>query len=224
MGSPPRVRGKVYRCLDVHAAGRITPACAGKSLQIVSQTRCDRDHPRVCGEKAPSSASARPFSGSPPRVRGKERVNLEHGAEVGITPACAGKREIRQGNHYRERDHPRVCGEKMNCLHMGTSSLGSPPRVRGKALFEPVQDIDRGITPACAGKSFPAALARLGAEDHPRVCGEKNMSCSPLLIHSGSPPRVRGKDVHADLVNARPGITPACAGKRRTAGGGNRAA
>ena len=72
-----------------------------------------------------------------------------------------------------------------------------------------------GITPACAGKSFPAVLHFGLVEDHPRVCGEKSDAVSvpafalgsprvcgekkadiTLMLRGwGSPPRVRGKAI-----------------------------
>ena len=51
-GSPPRMRGKVFSvALDFLVSG-ITPAYAGKSRIFIVNNKSDRDHPRVCGEKA----------------------------------------------------------------------------------------------------------------------------------------------------------------------------
>ena len=50
-GSPPRMRGKVSSSVVSPVSMRITPAYAGKSLQVRSQARRLQDHPRVCGEK-----------------------------------------------------------------------------------------------------------------------------------------------------------------------------
>ncbi len=50
-GSPPRVRGKAYRYCDSGQAGGITPACAGKRNRRRGGGVCQKDHPRVCGEK-----------------------------------------------------------------------------------------------------------------------------------------------------------------------------
>ena len=51
--------------------------------------------------------------------------------------------------------------------------MGSPPRVRGKALSAALLFRLCRITPACAGKSaFPPQNGH-GFKDHPRVCGEK---------------------------------------------------
>ena len=52
LGSPPRMRGKVYAGF-AHGTGRgITPAYAGKSASIHAAAQRYGDHPRVCGEKA----------------------------------------------------------------------------------------------------------------------------------------------------------------------------
>ena len=50
-GSPPRVRGKDAQAKELKEHGRITPACAGKSITHACRDRRGWDHPRVCGEK-----------------------------------------------------------------------------------------------------------------------------------------------------------------------------
>ena len=86
--------------------------------------------------------------------------------------------------------------------------------MRGKAQnFFPCR-YGRGITPACAGKRWPATWPVSGASDHPRVCGEKSQTAGERARHTGSPPRVRGKGRNRAVAEARNGITPACAGKR----------
>ena len=50
----------------------------------------------------------------------------------GITPACAGKRPIKQLSDIEWQDHPRVCGEKVRDFAALVKKDGSPPRVRGK--------------------------------------------------------------------------------------------
>ena len=76
LGSPPRVRGKVRLPSHKSAPLRITPACAGKRLSDREKKIIERDHPRVCGEKHQRAAWMRRPEGSPPRVRGKGRVNI----------------------------------------------------------------------------------------------------------------------------------------------------
>ena len=73
-GSPPRVRGKVHRFSLSCPAHGITPACAGKSNVPALVQVHDQDHPRVCGEKKKMNARKDKHMGSPPRVRGKDRL------------------------------------------------------------------------------------------------------------------------------------------------------
>ncbi len=72
-----------------------------------------------------------------------------------------------------QQDHPRVCGEKQLGKNATDYTLGSPPRVRGKVSVDEVNVFHGGITPACAGKRRGALCTHSCAQDHPRVCGEK---------------------------------------------------
>ena len=51
LGSPPRVRGEEQWAQRASPVFRITPACAGRSVDRVVQLELREDHPRVCGEK-----------------------------------------------------------------------------------------------------------------------------------------------------------------------------
>ena len=85
--------------------------------------------------------------------------------------------------------------------------------MRGKAFLAERWHSVIGITPAYAGKRQELLSCRMNRKDHPRVCGEKGSSTFWSRNHSGSPPRMRGKeggDLFAAVVD---GITPACAGK-----------
>ena len=154
-GSPPRVRGKGWRTVAEALMIGITPACAGKSRLQGSNLQLPGDHPRVCGEKNPSSRTVQDVEGSPPRVRGKGLHVRQYLCCVGITPACAGKSGLQGGAAPRLRDHPRVCGEKASGGCGYSCPAGSPPRVRGKvSIFRKPFGVLR-ITPACAGKRVP---------------------------------------------------------------------
>ena len=170
----------------------------------------------MCGEKARPAHHVRLKRGSPPRVRGKVAdivVVVLHG---GITPACAGKRPACRKQTLPTGDHPRVCGEKLRLPSRKCSSVGSPPRVRGKALAIKSRRLEGRITPACAGKSPFFVEFKIVYRDHPRVCGEKLHGRHVLMAEEGSPPRVRGKGLAVCKILISVGITPACAGKRRT--------
>ena len=193
--SPPRMRGKVvvHGCVVLDVG--ITPAYAGKSPPAKRKNPAIWDHPRVCGEKIPSSLNWPMFLGSPPRVRGKAAVRGWLRATEGITPACAGKSQTTRRVFPVLRDHPRVCGEKPQSYRQPCSAMGSPPRVRGKVGHALASSSMRGITPACAGKRPAPEKTLPGFGDHPRVCGEKRPMSWPSMRPRGSPPRVRGKGV-----------------------------
>ncbi len=112
LGSPPRVRGKATIAVSRSVRVRITPACAGKSVIIISEGIIMKDHPRVCGEKCSNSEPNNCHLGSPPRVRGKATIAVSRSVRVRITPACAGKSPSDFLPIREIMDHPRVCGEK----------------------------------------------------------------------------------------------------------------
>ena len=167
------MRGKVVVCFTASVIFRITPAYAGKSRASGAVHHDGRDHPRVCGEKQPCCFEICHTTGSPPRMRGKAALRLTENPCRGITPAYAGKSPAALVARARLMDHPRVCGEKHKLAHNPVREGGSPPRMRGKAIFAQFWAKWLRITPAYAGKR--ARLFRLFAPtgDHPRVCGEK---------------------------------------------------
>ena len=112
LGSPPRVRGKVKNATGIDAFSGITPACAGKRFVWFGLTPDGQDHPRVCGEKSKTLRGLMHFLGSPPRVRGKDILGSPLVRGERITPACAGKSNVRLAVDGFSEDHPRVCGEK----------------------------------------------------------------------------------------------------------------
>ena len=188
------MRGKVRaQCVQRDCVG-ITPAYAGKRDLFPAGKTAPRDHPRMCGEKRPLARWAILPPGSPPRMRGKGYDVVSRLCRVRITPACAGKRDKTGWTTTCPRDHPRMCGEK---LEPGAGRLwpgGSPPRMRGKVTLQDVPCDSVGITPAYAGKSFLVNLAAQPRGDHPRMCGEKALVRVSMCTHVGSPPHVRGKD------------------------------
>ena len=170
----PRMCGeKPERLFGAGDRSWITPACAGKSTGCQNRRQSVQDHPRMCGEKQRSAESVTIPMGSPPHVRGKDRLWQKRFHEVGITPACAGKRRAQDRQDPPRGDHPRMCGEKWLKRKTAAKFIGSPPHVRGKVKLVPERGVTLGITPACAGKSRirPRTAAAFG--DHPRMCGEK---------------------------------------------------
>ena len=214
VGSPPHVRGKVKASTFRVKSKGITPACAGKRCRLFFAGACNRDHPRMCGEKIRIMSSFFFCPGSPPHVRGKV-VSIHIALFLArITPACAGKRVKCRAIDDVFEDHPRMCGEKKLTFDAGQLIPGSPPHVRGKVKASTFRVKSKGITPACAGKRCRLFFAGACNRDHPRMCGEKRFPAQGWRCKVGSPPHVRGKEQgrRPDLPGI--GITPACAGKR----------
>ena len=167
------MRGKASIGLTIGDPIRITPAHAGKSVDWAYNRRPDPDHPRACGEKFFDFASPCSYSGSPPRMRGKVIVKDNLLPKLGITPAHAGKSFVPVAQIRLKEDHPRACGEKGRTSSWVCGKMGSPPRMRGKAVGILRRAVAHGITPAHAGKSTVNAWIHCVCKDHPRACGEK---------------------------------------------------
>ena len=132
-GSPPPMRGKVPEQGLIRLRDGITPAYAGKSTL----------------QKHLKSVNL----GSPPPMRGKVLTVCLAQFFFRITPAYAGKRQLRKHLVDAKRDHPRLCGEKVQGVWQCLSIKGSPPPMRGKVLHSDWAAAGYGITPAYAGKS-----------------------------------------------------------------------
>ena len=153
LGSPPRMRGKVCDHALKCVRNRITPAHAGKRAGVRTSGRASKDHPRACGEKKSKRTGTPLPTGSPPRMRGKEKNAGCTRPTSGITPAHAGKSVSQPLKLKSTGDHPRACGEKPIMLSWAVWDSGSPPRMRGKGNFRILFSLSGGITPAHAGKS-----------------------------------------------------------------------
>ena len=126
-------------------------------------------------------------------MRGKVQFRSTVLKRPRITPAYAGKRMLPSYSRGRMQDHPRLCGEKLDHIRVflvrvgspppmrgksgfvfvGFAVLGSPPPMRGKDSFEYRFPMQKGITPAYAGKRLYAADFIEVMLNHPRLCGEK---------------------------------------------------
>ena len=74
-------------------------------------------------------------------------------------------------------------------------------------------NINNGITPACAGRTFTFRGFPPCLWDHPRVCGKNSYFRVWSRIHAGSPPRVREERSRGMKMDITFRITPACAGR-----------
>ena len=91
VGSPPHARGRLHLNSRRIVVQGITPACAGKTRPQPCQVCEFRDHPRMRGEDHIIFNAVNQQTGSPPHARGRLPHPMNHQANQGITPACAGK-------------------------------------------------------------------------------------------------------------------------------------
>ena len=172
LGSPPRMRGKPNTRNTARKARGITPADAGKTRGQIQTKRAIWDHPRGCGENGFSAYCQLTLAGSPPRMRGKQKIRAASQWIEGITPADAGKTLKRVRPLIFMRDHPRGCGENIRRRAIQLPFPGSPPRMRGKQLTSNTIPLPTRITPADAGKTITVMCKIIIDKDHPRGCGE----------------------------------------------------
>ena len=120
---------------------------------------------------------------------------FEHGSCVswpGIIPAYAGSTFCRSCLPFRNRDHPRICGEHVVSIRLAVVHKGSSPHMRGAPRRTRLDAISRGIIPAYAGST------------------ELAPALVPLV--PGSSPHMRGARLRAGTGRPGPGIIPAYAG------------
>ena len=165
------------------------------------------------GEDSTFSKRWSAIGGSPPHARGRRRHTGRPCLPGGITPACAGKTLAWTDIDRTLKDHPRMRGEDAAWKDGFPSSPGSPPHARGRLGSVRHGRNRHGITPACAGKTWKAALFLSSTGDHPRMRGEDVVYARAYLSVAGSPPHARGRLVDSAGEETPYGITPACAGK-----------
>ena len=107
-----------------------------------------------------------------------------------------------------------MCGEKSIRRIMQSKVMGSPPRMRGKAVAIFRQLHHGRITPAYAGKRDSIPQQSSLRRDHPRVCGEKPRIFFMSIRSAGSPPRMRGKVSAEDFKPQTGGDHPRVCGEK----------
>ena len=110
-GSSPRLRGTPVPLRPRGLRWGIIPALAGNTMGSFGPFLVRRDHPRACGEHAVPHALLTLSEGSSPRLRGTPILARRWPCGLGIIPALAGNTKERFTLRFKERDHPRACGE-----------------------------------------------------------------------------------------------------------------
>ena len=146
-------------------------------------------------------------------MRGKQSKTASGRINWRITPAHAGKTLHKFESADLYKDHPRACGENPYPHSPYMRRRGSPPRMRGKPVYQNLETRNKRITPAHAGKTLASHNELYNNADHPRACGENGLKRSTAWSESGSPPRMRGKHMDSFYNPEMTRITPAHAGK-----------
>ena len=220
LGSPPLARGKRVLPYRQRPVWGITPARAGKTRPSSTPRAAATDHPRSRGENPSRFARGRTRTGSPPLARGKLPARSRDALRDRITPARAGKTCRAASTASTGTDHPRSRGENSKEWRRYHQDRGSPPLARGKHASVPDTANSTRITPARAGKTSPRAVGRQACGDHPRSRGENVAHLVEPCQRVGSPPLARGKRQPPREEYLVLGITPARAGKTRSAAPG----
>ncbi len=84
--------------------------------------------------------------------------------------------------------------------------------MRERPCVTPMMPVESGITPACAGTTGRMSFDGLGAQDHPRLCGNDRAGQYETHGVRGSPPLVRERPATSHCFRVTDWITPACAG------------
>ena len=172
-GSSPLARGKRPRRRRLRTIVGLIPARAGKTL---------RDHHR----RRPAPAH--------PRSRGENPIGCPVGAaRAWLIPARAGKTVCCSPCRRSRWAHPRSRGENAGQTRERLEGGGSSPLARGKRVECCSLLHERGLIPACAGKTHTSPFSPSCGAAHPRSRGENSMLGVSMGASTGSSPLARGK-------------------------------
>ena len=131
LGSPPLARGILNFHNPYVSSPRITPACAGNTMEEFYKQNMTEDHPRLRGEYKPKFKIFKCSRGSPPLARGIQGITRGKQHRGRITPACAGNTHSLSLSIRSSKDHPRLRGEYHQLFSQIRILIGSPPLARG---------------------------------------------------------------------------------------------
>ena len=132
----------------------------------------------MCGEKPCSNQTWSGIWGSPPHVRGKDVKPCKSHPKFGITPACAGKRQEKGLACLKNRDHPRMCGEK--------TSKALKHKHLHEAVLKFLLTSDRSHRSTGSSSVLPMPLYPLHPDysGFPQVRRKSSMTCTIAIFQS----------------------------------------
>ena len=215
-GSSPHARGtpacEPWRDRRI----RFIPACAGNAGEHVKVGKSTPVHPRMRGERTPSTEPCRSPVGSSPHARGTRCLGPVARGSRRFIPACAGNASGSGPATAVRSVHPRMRGERSIHSMAHARSDGSSPHARGTPQ-QPAEYLrPRRFIPACAGNAIYCLKARPLPTVHPRMRGERVDVRGAAAAARGSSPHARGTLIPRSPKEARTRFIPACAGNAVT--------
>ena len=192
VGSSPRLRGTVHRCILFFLDNRFIPAPAGNRTTPRIRPPSFSVHPRACGEQWKGGLILKGGNGSSPRLRGTVFITPPPRVLPRFIPAPAGNRVYAKHATDLRAVHPRACGEQVALVVAVTCIAGSSPRLRGTVQGHHPPVIRLRFIPAPAGNSSRHDPRATTHTVHPRACGEQGLGIVDFFRLLGSSPRLRG--------------------------------
>ena len=133
-------------------------------------------------------------------------------APQGENPRVRGADHVAGHGYLHPRENPRVRGADATGFATALSTLGEPPRARGRPTSRPQSSEPPGRTPACAGPTNLEGMTWQSTRENPRVRGADESRDWAGTRTRGEPPRARGRHIRRPAPDDPCGRTPACAG------------
>ena len=153
-GSPPRVWGiRVAVCACV-LPPRFTPTRVGNTRSSMRVCATTPVHPHACGEYSKRTGAIRRRYGSPPRVWGIPRREINGDLTSRFTPTRVGNTEYQAEDDEGNTVHPHACGEYVKLAQATGVHIGSPPRVWGILSLDLMARVTARFTPTRVGNTL----------------------------------------------------------------------
>ncbi len=191
-GSSPHARGTRLVALIDWVGGRFIPACAGNAAAPGRNRGRVPVHPRMRGERPPSSVRPPWSGGSSPHARGTRQRGPLGPCRIRFIPACAGNANTNRKGTVLSAVHPRMRGERR--------------------ILDALAWLESRFIPACAGTLHTLMLPIGGLRFIPACAGNAPDWRTADLDQPGSSPHARGTPAAGGEPQAHPRFIPACAG------------
>ncbi len=155
--------------------------------------------------------------GLPPRLRDGRCAGRATAFPLRVTPAPAGRTDGTTSRTQQSAGYPRACGTDGPGVMVTVPHDGLPPRLRDGRLHLLGQHAGERVTPAPAGRTIRILCDGIPPAGYPRACGTDIDRIGVDIWTRGLPPRLRDGRVQAVRSRRLLRVTPAPAGRTRSA-------